>query len=877
MDAVCKRLCVFLCPFLICLSVAVSNPALAQLSQDVSLNIFLAPDTPQAQFARAEIVKAINATVSATPRKDRRIVLAVLGKEPILTEMKALGLQPETGLKEEGFSIRGKGRTIYVIGKDNAGVMYGGLELAEVIRTAGIDSVTDQVQNPYMKMRGTKFNCPLDVRTPSYTDVSDAAQKNIPEMWSLDFWKEYIDSLAKYRYNYISLWSLHPFPSLVKVPEYPDIALDDVRRSTVNWQEHYNLNGHGFDAPEIVKNYEVIKQISMADKIKFWRQVMRYGKERNVDFYFVTWNIFINGTEGKYGITDKIDNPITRDYFRQSVKQMFLTYPDLAGIGLTTGENMYGHSTEEKEDWAFATYAQGVLDAAKAQPGRKMTFIHRQHQTGALKIAEKFQPLVDHEDINFIFSFKYAKAHVYSSINQVYHQGFVKDIQKDRALKTIWTLRNDDIFHFRWGAPDYVRAFIKNIPYDVSEGYYYGSDQYIWGREFLNRYPSEPRQIEIVKHGYHWMLWGRLGYNPDVSNDRFQALLQARFPEVDAGKLFAAWQHASMIYPLTTGFHWGSLDFQWYIESGQSRPDPARTPSGYHDVNRFISLSPHKGTGYASISDYVESVVHGKASKGKSPLAVAQEIAEHANRALDWAMTTSVTDKELRLVKDDIRAMSYLGLYYAHKINAATHLALFRAELQKSHRDKTLHHLNESAGHWRRYASMALSNNNNPLWTNRVGTVDWRETYRLILYDITANGGDLDVPPMAPTPGGIILEAEDADYTLTTFKSSITASTGRGYLESSHGDAHQSVTWQFDAPTAGEYVLEFRYSLRRQNPYESPVVVNGKVADNIVFWMTGSSRSWAWDRVKVSLDQGVNTIDVSPEGFVLLDHLNVLK
>ena len=51
-------------------------------------------------------------------------------------------------------------------------------------------------------------------------------------------------------------------------------------------------------------------------------------------------------------------------------------------------------------------------------------------------------------------------------------------------------------------------------------GYYYGSDGYIWGREFLSRKPKKPREIEIVKHWYHWMLWGRLGYNPDLSNDR---------------------------------------------------------------------------------------------------------------------------------------------------------------------------------------------------------------------------------------------------------------------------------------------------------------------------------------------------------------------
>ena len=58
------------------------------------------------------------------------------------------------------------------------------------------------------------------------------------------------------------------------------------------------------------------------------------------------------------------------------------------------------------------------------------------------------------------------------------------------------------------------------------------------------------------------MMWGRLGYNPEITNERFIEILKNHFPETNAEQLFEAWQEASLIYPLTTGFHWGSLDFQ---------------------------------------------------------------------------------------------------------------------------------------------------------------------------------------------------------------------------------------------------------------------------------------------------------------------------
>jgi len=638
------------------------------------------------------------------------------------------------GLKSEGFNIMRSGSSLQVIGYDAAGTMYGGLELAEQVRLSGLEGVVEMKRNPYMEMRGTKFNIPLGVRTPSYTDVCDAAQHNIPEMWSFDFWKEYIDNLARYRYNFISLWSLHPFPSLVKVPDYPDVALDDVQRSTVDFNEYYSLNGLGFDAPEILENIEIIKKMRMEEKILFWKKVMAYGKSRNIDFYVVTWNIFVNGTAGKYGITDEINNETTRDYFRKSVKQMFLTYPDLAGIGLTTGENMPGSGFEEKESWAFETYAQGMLDAAAEMPERKFTFIHRQHMTGARTITRRFSNLIEHPNIEFIFSFKYAKAHVFSATEQPYHTAFVNDIE---GMKTIWTLRNDDSYQFRWGSPDFVREFIQNIPYEVSRGYYYGSDQWIWGREFLSRDPDNPRQIEIVKHWYNWMLWGRLGYDPGLGNERIVRILQEKFPEADAGKLFTAWQEASIVYPTTTGFHWGSLDFQWYIEACKSHPNYAGNETGFHDVRRFISLPPHPKSGFQSIPDYVTMTLEGGSSDLLSPLDVSRKLHGHSDRALELLKTLEAGgNKELGVTLGDIRIISLLGKYYAHKIAGATNLALFQESKVKTYQDEAVRQLTLAQEYWDKFVEKALLQNENPLWTNRVGMVDYIKISEWVRQDI---------------------------------------------------------------------------------------------------------------------------------------------
>ena len=862
-----------------------------QVQAENKVTLFADSDSKQIQFAVGELqngltgkgLKSVIMPVSKTNQLNNdeySIVLLNVSSKAGSQLLKGLKVDKINELKEEGFIVHKSGKNkknIWVLGKDDAGAMYGGLEVAEIIKVKGLDAVQNQLQNPYMKVRGTKYNIPLDMRSPTYTEPSDAAQKNMDEMWSFEFWKEYIDNLARYRYNLISLWNMHPFPSMVKVPEYPEVALNDVRRSTGNWKENYSLNGWGFDAPEIMKSYEVLKKMTIEEKIDFWRKVMAYGKQRNVKFYVVTWNIFVYGVDGKYGITDKLENPVTTDYFRKSVEQMVLTYPDLAGIGLTTGENMYDYSATQKEEWAYATYGQGVLDALKQQPERKIDFIHRQHQTQAKEITSIFTDVLKNKNINFLFSFKYAQAHVYSSVNQVFHQEFVKDIQGEN-LKTLWTLRNDDNFYFRWGAPDFVRDFIKNIPYDVSEGFYYGSDQYVWGREFMGTNSAEPRELEIVKHWYQWMCWGRLGYNPNMGNDRFVEVIQSRFPSVNAKEMFDAWQSASMIYPLVTGFHWGSLDFQWYIESGQSQPAVAKTPSGYHDATNFINLPPHKGTGNISIPDYVKAFLSNTPVKGITPLQVAENILKNADFALTWAEKQNLANSpELRITVDDIKTMAWLGKYYAHKIKAATYLAIFRESLQKEWQDKAIEELNVSAGYWRHYATLALSNYQNPLWTNRVGNVDWKKNFQWAIYEVISNGGKLNMPSMQPTPGGTILEAEDVCTDPSLIDSKLDGFTGKGYVGSGQGHERHQLVWNYTAPESGEYILEFRYTLNRNDVAPIALDINGKNIGDIEFWSTGNAGTWVWERVTVNLEKGENTIAISPERFVLMDHLNILK
>ncbi len=245
-------------------------------------------------------------------------------------------------------------RLITIIGADPSEAMYGGLDVAEAIRDGSLDALENSDHAPHIAQRGIKMNLPLDLRTPSYSDPSDASQANIPEVWSLDFWRETFDDMARNRYNVISWWSLNPFPSIVKVPEFPSVALDDVWRTKVKLDGKFSGTGLDFVRPEMLDNHEVVKTLTIDEKIRFWQEVMRLARDRGIDCHWFLWNVLLYGAEGKDDITEDKLAPETIRYFRASVRETIRTHPVLAGFGITAGEGFpKGMKSEAKEKWLW--------------------------------------------------------------------------------------------------------------------------------------------------------------------------------------------------------------------------------------------------------------------------------------------------------------------------------------------------------------------------------------------------------------------------------------------------------------------------------------------------------------------------------------------
>lgn len=356
------------------------------------------------------------------------VVLMLVTDVALPGSLSLAGVEPVAALVSQEFAIRCTSMTessplCFVVGGDGTGVQYGALHLIDAARVAGAPTAVPLVLtasgSPFIQKRGLKLNAPLDARTPSYCDCGDNAQANILTMWDPLFWSAYFDSMIRMRFNALSIWQDHPFPSLTRVPEFPHIGYDDVMRAnftTEQWRD-FNArvcsapNGNAGTSPEVLNNLVPLLNMTLDVKIDFWRNVTSSGAALGIDIRFITWSV-LTALAG-HGMPGDATN-LTSAYTRAATRAFLETYPDVAGVGITAGENMTV-SDPLKEAWLWDGTGLAMNDVATATPSRSLGLIHRVWQTELSDIISAFSGLSP--GIDFDFAFKYCAARCYTVPN----------------------------------------------------------------------------------------------------------------------------------------------------------------------------------------------------------------------------------------------------------------------------------------------------------------------------------------------------------------------------------------------------------------------------------------------------------------------------
>jgi hypothetical protein len=691
------------------------------------VGIFYNSKVEQVKFAAGDVKTALeskNFTVEMLPLSalnsnyaNKKVVIALAtdkGVEKLLNEQAE---KIPAGLGEQGYSLRTTNKTqksYWVLGGDVNGAMYGGLQIAENIKFNGFTGNYTNEESPTILRRGIKLNLPWDKISGTYglknmgSYEGTSSQLAIKDVWDMTFWTTWFDEMARNRYNVVSLWSCNPFSSLVSVPGYEDCSISDVTY----------LDG-------------TVKTMSINQKINFWKDVMAYSHARGFEFLIFNWNVFTYGATGKHGITDGKEgaiNPATKDYMYKAMTKLLETYPDFDGFGLSTGEN---NGTEE---YVWDTYGKAMYDFALANPQRKLKFIHRLHFGNFSTMLSLFAPLRTLSNISFDISIKHSQAHMYSTPKPKWWPKEIK-ATKDNNLKTWLTVRNDDMYYLTWGDPDFARTYIAGMLDlgDIYKGFYMGCDGYNPTRSFFFKDNAMNGQLEILRQQYMMMIWGRLSYNQNTSDDVFKNYLAAKFPTVKATDLFTAWSKASRGFQQANEMVQGNyeMDYKWWPEACQREAKEENKLISFVTVSDFGAAKVGPGSLLCSIANSALGNLEGK----KSSYMVSDEIEADALSALsNVKKMKAAANTDLGVAINNIKAISYLSLYYAYKIRGATYL-------KANDKDKAKNVMGTAYGWWMNYSNLMDSMYKGMTMQRSSSIENWHVHDQSVLKEFTDLGG----------------------------------------------------------------------------------------------------------------------------------------
>ena len=393
-------------------------------------------------------------------------------------------------------------------------------------------------------------------------------------------------------------------------------------------------------------------------------------------------NIDPDFAKNSYDMATGKSNKVTTDYFSQAITTLLETYPELDGFGISAGDHMGSFTSASRIAWSYEAYGKAIGEYVKANPTRELTITHRGLSTSLADVYASWQPIKDLEKttkVTFDFELKYSLAHMYNTLTPRFYGTQVDEAVA--AKQPTWlTLRNDDFHYLNWGDPKFARDFISNFPMSIVRGWYMGSDVYHPTTAYWPKDPTEKGQLEIQRNWYMNMLWGRIGYNPKISDDVFKNNLKKRFTDLDQEQLFTAWSRASRPLQKITELVSGTwkLDVDWYIEgcvgAGRSyipKPGTDNATSQqkqWKTIREMVTAIPASGSTWCSIEQTASNSCNGK----KDAYTVATEMEDDANAALGIIGTWSGSAKQSKIAVNNVKQLGFLSQYYANKIRAAT-------------------------------------------------------------------------------------------------------------------------------------------------------------------------------------------------------------
>lgn len=587
---------------------------------------------------------------------------------------------PVNELRPEGFEIIRTKQVIFINAYDTTGAMYGLLDIAETILNEGIESVVDKVANPFHTIRGIKHNLPYEPY-----DMGEPFSENFETMMDISYWKEYLEMLALNRYNTLSLWAENPFPMMFRLEKYP--------------------NTSPFSDSELEKY------------TKCFHFIFEYAWKLGISTYLITWNVRLTPQiaqglglpkdlgdmtdrydairNSRVGIPHKADTldscrchlDIVKDYMKECIKTVCLSYKYLTGIGTSSSEEMSGTAIERVR-WIKETYQEGIKES-----GRKIPFIFRTNATATSSIVENFMDSYTYGER--YLSWKYSIAHMYTSTEPMMEKAWKAWDNVDlTGLNILYTVRNDDFHTFRGGSYPFIQKYLKGMKRNcLVKGFYWGADGYVWGRDFQHvPHKHITWRYDWEKHWNQFMLLGRLGYDADTPQEIFIKAFERQYGQTVGRYFFEGCNQAMEVLSSVQRTNWVRNDFG-------NHPESLLTASGFSSVLALMDREPMPCIGTLGLDETARNIVSKQKSNQEDALAcialidkAALEIEKQVS-LIEQNCPSSHTGGDVTCALLDLKCWGYLGRYYVEKLSAALDLCCLRYSGDESYRSSAIQHL----------------------------------------------------------------------------------------------------------------------------------------------------------------------------------------
>lgn len=595
-------------------------------------------------------------------------------------------------LGSEAYSIIPEGDVISIYGGDKRGMVYGSLSLAESLRNGiPLENIEKKTESPHYLLRAIKHNTPWYTYRPS-----SALDQHYETVRDVKYWEAFLDMMAANRFNSLTLWNLHPFVYMISPKNFPEASPFN-EEEMKEWQ---NLHA----------------------------EIFRMADERAIDTYIFPFNIFVSPEfaqahqlEGQnfyphYYVPGDTSELVKR-YMRESITQVLEEYPTLTGIGLTLGEGMAGMSPQQREDWIYETYIEGMRLA-----GRDVKLVHRipfsstTESLGAtsVELEQLTRKAIEREGkLDFIkgpifADLKYNWSHAHSTPKLVkVHGGEMFDTfynPEPSEYKITYTARNEDFFALRWGVPDFIRAHIGRNSQSYVGGYFVGSETYIPAKDYFTAIDAPVDWTYAFERQWlFYKLWGRLLYNPATPDQEFQSAFTQRYGRQGEHLLEAYSLASSTMLRLASAYD-SRWDFTLYGEGFMALIGDS---TQYISVDRLISHPP-LDPDYVSVQEFVHKQSETKKSSvdsfGKekvTPPVLIEMLERDCRKAL--ALVENInTEGNASLMYEvaDVKTWANLGLHLAEKLKGAVALRTYRLNGGEENKQMAVAHLEKALGFW---------------------------------------------------------------------------------------------------------------------------------------------------------------------------------